>query len=136
MIKFKEIFGDYKQVQATVNTTSCFMDGVQFVAGTTLANHGLKIEDEKVSSVIFSKKGCESAVKVSVKESSRDFIKENYPEFAQLRESLLAEGVKKTPEQMAHFRKIALETAFKMVDNDAVENIFELEVISVPVTEK
>lgn len=37
---------------------------------------------------------------------------------------------------MAHFRKIALETAFKMVDNDAVENIFELEVISVPVTEK
>ncbi len=136
MIKFKEIFGDYKPVQATVNTTSCFMDGVQFVAGTTVANHGLKIEDEKVSSVIFSKKACERAVKVSVKESSRDFMKENYPEFTQLRESLFTEGAEKTPEQMANFRAMALETAFKMVENDAVENIFEVEVISVPVTEK
>lgn len=136
MIKCKEIFGEYKNVHASVHTTSCFMDGVQFIAGTTLANHGLTIEDEKVSSVVFSKKGNERTIKVSVSDSSKNFMRDNFPEFTQLRESLFTEGAEKTPEKMANFRAMALETAFKMVANESVEQIFNVEEIEMPIIEK
>ncbi len=136
MIEFKKFFGDYKPVHATVTTTSCFMDGAQFVSGSTLANHGLTIKDEQISSVIFSRKGKERAVKVSLKESSKNFMVENYPEFTKLRESLFQEGVQNTPETMANFRAMALETAFKMVENEQVEGIFQVEEILSPIAEK
>lgn len=127
MIAFKNTHGDYKNVQVTVTTTSCFMDGVQFVSGSTIANKGLKIDDQNISSVIFSKKGRDKGVKVSVKIAAKNFMTENYPEFTKFRENLFAEGAEKTPEQMMNFKAMALETAFKMVESNAIEDIFQVE---------
>lgn len=132
MFEAKKIYGDYKGISASVETTTCFMDGVQFVTGCTVANKLLKVENtEQTAVTIFNKKQPE-IIRVQLKSSTRDYIKNNFPEFSALKEKLSLKK-EKTTEDIVNIRALALEAAFKIVALNP-ENLFEL-IVEVPVLE-
>ncbi len=126
MAKFKEQFGDYKQVQATTTTNSCFVDGVQVVTGASVGNKGLSIEDQGIMGVKLIKKGTENGVLVKLKDNAKEILAERIPEIAHQQGKSGDKNAEKTPEEMTAMRAEKFTIAQKMVEDENISEIFEI----------
>lgn len=114
-------------ITAVASNRSCWLDGIQFVAGCTEANHSLTVNDRGVSAVTFTKKGSDSSLKVTVTDEYMNRVNKIVPGFAELR-SKMGTPESRTPEFQKEFRAKAVAGAFGII-NEPVDELFKFELL-------
>lgn len=127
MVKYKEIFRDYRQVRANVYTNSCFVDGVQVVSGATIGNQSLKIIDDNKVEVSLSQKDSSKEIKVSLKEEAKLILAKLIPDFPSAAPQDKKEEMSKEERDTLIASKLL--TAIKMVETENISNIFEIKIL-------
>ncbi len=110
---------------AVVAKRSCWVDGIQFVAGCTDVNHGLTFDDGDATTVTFSSKISDRSVKITVLEEYSKRVNRLVPGFTEMRGKM---GSKQgqSAEFLSEFRKKAVEGAFAILE-EPLDELFTVE---------
>lgn len=96
---------------AITETNNCFSDGVQFVTGCSFGNNSLIYEDlGKTAFTLTTRNG--AGIRICSKHESQELIKNQFPVFNDYYQKVVVEQ-DHHPENIAKFKKAALDRAFK-----------------------
>ncbi len=130
MQNYKEIFGDYQQVSATVLSNSCFIDGVQMISGTTLGNKKLQVDPQGKIGVRLSRNASDKAIQVTLQDNAKDILSEEFPEYFSLKQPHQDINSLSTKEK-TKLRETKLAAAMKLVEYENLENLFRIEILEI-----
>ncbi len=109
---------------AITETNNCFSDGIQFITGCSFGNNSLVYKDlGKTAFTLTSRDG--NGIRICSRNGSQELIKNRLPEFNEYYQKVVADQDHK-PENMARFKKAAMECAFKTLHLD-FEKIFSVQ---------
>ncbi|MFC1557024.1 tRNA (N6-threonylcarbamoyladenosine(37)-N6)-methyltransferase TrmO [candidate division KSB1 bacterium] len=98
---------------AVVETNNCFSDGVQYASGCSFGNNGLIYRDLGKTAVIFSRRDG-AAIRLSLRADFKAILDQEYPDFADLFQMVIAERAEDESLQY-RYKKRAAEVSFALL---------------------
>ena len=129
MKKLTAVTDGMEDIVAIVEINSCFVDGVQFVAGCTLGNNALIYRDIGKTAVTFAHRKTGKGFRYCI---NRPYMDEKSKEIPRHKE-LFTEVINKNnrdPELVKEFKKVARASAFAMLDYD-FKKLFDVQEVTV-----
>ncbi|MGD9200132.1 MAG: tRNA (N6-threonylcarbamoyladenosine(37)-N6)-methyltransferase TrmO [Chitinispirillia bacterium] len=106
-----------EDIIAIVEVNSCFVDGIQLVAGCSFGNNGLIYRDIGKTAVTFANHKTGKGYRYCVNRSYIDEKSEEIPRYRELFTEVINNN-NRDPQLMKEFKKAACKSAFAMLDYD------------------
>ncbi len=119
-----------EDVLAIIETNNCFSDGVQFVTGCSFGNNALIFHDTGKTAFTLTKRDGKG-IRISSKNESREIIQQNFPDFQNLYQQVVAEQIRDA-ELVAVYKRSALDRAFGTL-SIPFEKLFKVQQINVEI---
>ncbi len=116
-----------ESANVTVNNMSCWVDGIQYISGASLANRSLTLDLTGESTVSILSKENGKGVKLTVKDEFMNRVSKYAPDFPRYRAEIDT-PLGKTTEFRNIFKKMAVDAGFGILA-EPVNELFTIKII-------
>lgn len=115
MKKLNVLIDGMEDIVAIVEVNSCFVDGIQFVAGCTLGNNGLIYRDIGKTAVTFANRKTGKGIRYIVNQTYMDEKRSKNPQLKDLFNEVVNKN-NRDLKLMEKFKKLSCDAAFAMLE--------------------
>ena len=119
-----------EDVLAIVETNNCFSDGIQFTTGCTFGNNSLIFRDFGKTAVTLTRRDG-NAIRACVKPNASDTWRNEFPEYSELFQKVIAER-KDDQEHRAALKRLSKQASFHMM-RVGFEELFDIQSMKIEV---